>query len=78
MAAIRFIASRQARAALVRHKATRYETGHPVVRVHSESGEKTLILGHFVKSFVGVTPSASAHLFDLLQAYVTRPENIVR
>jgi alpha-ketoglutarate-dependent taurine dioxygenase len=57
---------------------TRYETEHPVVRVHPESGEKTLILGHFVKSFVGLTPSASAHLLELLQAYVTRLENIVR
>jgi alpha-ketoglutarate-dependent sulfate ester dioxygenase len=57
---------------------TRYETEHPVVRVHPETGEKTLILGHFVKSFVGVTPSASAHLFELLQGYVTRLENIVR
>ncbi|MFM0674545.1 TauD/TfdA dioxygenase family protein [Paraburkholderia sediminicola] len=57
---------------------TRYETEHPVVRVHPESGEKTLILGHFVKSFVGLTPSASAHLLELLQGYVTRLENIVR
>ncbi|MFL9875746.1 TauD/TfdA dioxygenase family protein [Paraburkholderia megapolitana] len=57
---------------------TRYETEHPAVRVHPETGEKTLILGHFIKHFVGVTPSASAHLFDLLQGYVTRPENVVR
>ncbi|MFL6643979.1 MAG: TauD/TfdA dioxygenase family protein [Paraburkholderia fungorum] len=57
---------------------TRYETEHPVVRVHPETGEKTLILGHFVKNFVGLTPSASAHVLELLQAYVTRLENIVR
>lgn len=57
---------------------TRYETEHPVVRVHPETGEKTLILGHFLKHFVGVTPSGSAHLFELLQGYVTRLENIVR
>ena len=57
---------------------TRYETEHPVVRVHPESGEKTLILGHFVKRFVGLTPSASAHVLELLQGYVTRLENIVR
>jgi alpha-ketoglutarate-dependent sulfate ester dioxygenase len=46
--------------------------------VHPETGEKTLILGHFVKNFIGVTPGASAHLFELLQGYVTRPENVVR
>ena len=57
---------------------TRYETEHPVVRVHPETGEKPLILGHFVKNFVGLTPSASAHVLELLQAYVTRLENIVR
>lgn len=57
---------------------TRYETEHPVVRVHPETGERTLILGHFIKHFIGVTPSASAHLFELLQGYVTRLENIVR
>ncbi|PRZ46018.1 taurine dioxygenase [Paraburkholderia fungorum] len=57
---------------------TRYETEHPVVRVHPETGEKTLILGHFVKNFVGLTPSASAHVLELLQAYVTLLENIVR
>ncbi|AOK31937.1 MULTISPECIES: TauD/TfdA dioxygenase family protein [Burkholderia] len=57
---------------------TRYETEHPVVRVHPHTGEKTLILGHFLKNFTGVSPSGSAHLFELLQSYVTRPENIVR
>jgi alpha-ketoglutarate-dependent sulfate ester dioxygenase len=57
---------------------TRYETEHPVVRVHPETGEKTLILGHFVKNFIGLTPGGSAHVFELLQGYVTRLENIVR
>jgi len=32
---------------------TEYETEHPLVRVHPETGEKTLLLGHFFKSFVG-------------------------
>jgi len=28
---------------------TPYETEHPLVRVHPESGERTLLLGHFIK-----------------------------
>jgi alpha-ketoglutarate-dependent sulfate ester dioxygenase len=57
---------------------TRYETEHPLVRVHPETGEKTLVLGHFFKSFIGLTPSSSQHLFEVFQGYITRLENIVR
>ncbi|WP_213980469.1 TauD/TfdA family dioxygenase [Sphingomonas sp. dw_22] len=55
-----------------------YETEHPVVRVHPESGERTLLLGGFVKQFVGVPPQDSRALYDRLQSYVTRLENTVR
>lgn len=57
---------------------TVYETEHPVVRVHPESGERTLLLGGFVKQFVGLPPGDSRRLYDLLQSYVTRLENTVR
>lgn len=57
---------------------TVYETDHPVVRVHPETGERTLVLGHFVRRLKGYSASASNHLFDLLQGYVTRLENTVR
>lgn len=57
---------------------TVYETEHPVVRIHPESGERNLLLGGFVKRFVGVAPHESRALFDLLQAHVTRLENTVR
>lgn len=57
---------------------TVYETEHPVVRVHPESGERTLLLGHFVKEFVGLSKSDSAHLFALFQNYITQLENTVR
>jgi alpha-ketoglutarate-dependent taurine dioxygenase len=57
---------------------TVYETEHPVVRVHPETGERTLILGHFVKKILGVSSHDSAHLFQVLQDHVTRPENTVR
>lgn len=57
---------------------TVYETEHPVVRVHPVSGERSLVLGHFVKRIKGYSPSDSAHLFNLLQSHVTRLENTVR
>lgn len=55
-----------------------FETRHPVVRVHPESGRRSLLLGHFVKQFVGLKASESQAIFQLLQARVTRPENTAR
>jgi alpha-ketoglutarate-dependent taurine dioxygenase len=55
-----------------------YETEHPVVRVHPETGERALLLGHFVKQFIGLNPSESHALYNLLQTRVTRLENTVR
>jgi taurine dioxygenase len=55
-----------------------YETEHPVVQVHPETGERTLILGHFVKKILGVPSSDSAHIISVLQDYITRLENTVR
>ncbi|NKY49644.1 TauD/TfdA dioxygenase family protein [Nocardia vermiculata] len=55
-----------------------FETEHPVVRVHPETGEKSLLLGHFVKNFVGLKSSESAALFGLLQERITRLENTLR
>lgn len=57
---------------------TVYETEHPVVRVHPVSGERALLLGHFVKRIKGYAPADSTQLFNLLQGHVTRPENTVR
>jgi taurine dioxygenase len=57
---------------------TVYETEHPVVRVHPESGERTLILGHFLKQFIGLNSADSQRLFSVLQDHVIRPENTVR
>lgn len=57
---------------------TVYETAHPVVRVHPETGERSLLLGHFVKQFVGFNSLESSTLFNLLQARVTRLENTIR
>jgi alpha-ketoglutarate-dependent sulfate ester dioxygenase len=55
-----------------------YETEHPVVRVHPETGRRVLLLGHFVKRFVGLNATESATLFNLLQARITRLENTIR
>jgi alpha-ketoglutarate-dependent sulfate ester dioxygenase len=59
-------------------QSTYYETEHPVVRVHPETGETALLLGHFVKRFVGFDSSESTALFDLLQKRITKLENTVR
>ena len=55
-----------------------YEAEHPVVHVHPVSGERALLLGHFVKRLVGLSTTESARIFELLQNRVTRLENTVR
>jgi taurine dioxygenase len=55
-----------------------YETEHPVVRVHPETGRRVLLLGQFVKRFVGLGATESAALFNLLQARITKLENTIR
>ncbi|PWV95714.1 taurine dioxygenase [Paenibacillus cellulosilyticus] len=67
---------------LAKHRAvfasTVYETEHPVVRVHPETGERHLLLGHFVRRFSGFRSQDSERLFNILQEHVTRLENTVR
>lgn len=55
-----------------------FETEHPVVRIHPVTGERTLLLGHFIKHFVGLSSHDSTDLFNLLQRHVTKLENTVR
>ena len=55
-----------------------YVTEHPVVRVHPETGRRVLVLGHFVKRFVGLSSTESTTLLQLLQARVTKLENTIR
>jgi taurine dioxygenase len=57
---------------------TVYETEHPVVRVHPDTGERTLVLGSFVQRFVGLSRRDSELLIQLLHHHVTKPENTVR
>lgn len=57
---------------------TVYETEHPVVYVHPVTGERHLLLGHFLKQFVGLNTADSAALYNVLQQHVIKPENVVR
>jgi len=55
-----------------------FRTEHPVVRVHPETGERTLVAGDFVRSFVDLDSRESSALFELLQNRITVPENTIR
>jgi len=55
-----------------------FRTEHPVVRVHPETGERTLLAGDFVRNFVGLDSHESTVLLELLQRRITLPENTVR
>jgi len=57
---------------------TKYETEHPLVHVHPETGERSLILGHFAQKVLGFGSSDSARLLAIFQDHITRPENTVR
>ena len=51
---------------------------HPAVRIHSDTRERSLLLGNSMKRFVGFSRTETEILYDLLQRYVTRHDNVVR
>ena len=55
-----------------------FETVHPVVRVHPDTGEHNLFIGGFAQRIVGLSNTESRDILRLLQAYVIRPENTIR
>lgn len=55
-----------------------FETEHPVVRIHPETGERTLLVGDFIRYFLDLNSSDSEDVFRLLQRHITRIENTVR
>jgi taurine dioxygenase len=57
---------------------TKYQTAHPVVRVHPETGERGLFIGGFAQTIEGLSSTESKDILRLLQAYVTRPESVLR
>ncbi|MER5219804.1 TauD/TfdA dioxygenase family protein [Streptomyces flaveus] len=69
-------------AELLRHRkvftSTKFETEHPVVRVHPETGERVLLLGNFLQKLAGLRSSDSRAVVGVLQSHVERPENTVR
>jgi alkyl sulfatase len=57
---------------------TAYEAEHPLVRVHPETGERTLVLGFHARQIVGLGRPDSDRLIQIFQDHITRPENTVR
>ena len=55
-----------------------FETIQPLVRVHPESGERSLLLGRYAKLIVGLRPEDAGHLLTLFHDYALLPENAVR
>ncbi|MBV8567304.1 MAG: TauD/TfdA family dioxygenase [Methylobacteriaceae bacterium] len=57
---------------------TVYETEHPVVRVHPETGERVLVLGGFAQKLIGFSKDDSVRIIDILEDHITKLENTVR
>ena len=50
----------------------------PAVRVHPETGRKSLYLGEKVKQFAGLTPEESKPMLDFLNRHAAKPEFVYR
>jgi alkyl sulfatase len=57
---------------------TPFETDHPVVQVHPETGEPALLLGAHTRRILDVSGEESRTLFRLFQDRITRPEFTIR
>jgi alpha-ketoglutarate-dependent sulfate ester dioxygenase len=57
---------------------TPFETDHPVVQVHPETGEPALLLGAHTRRILDVSGEESRTLFRLFQDRITRPELTIR
>ncbi|ADG98088.1 Taurine dioxygenase [Segniliparus rotundus DSM 44985] len=59
-------------------RSTQYETEHPVVRAHPETGERTLLLGQFVSHILDLKPAESDAVYRIFQDRITKLENTLR
>ncbi|MGL6234064.1 MAG: TauD/TfdA dioxygenase family protein [Segniliparus sp.] len=59
-------------------RSVQYETEHPVVRVHPETGERTLLFGQFISHILDLKPAESDAVYRILQDRITKLENTVR
>jgi alpha-ketoglutarate-dependent sulfate ester dioxygenase len=57
---------------------TEYDTAHPIVSVHPETGERALLLGGFARQIEGLGPKQSTALLEVFHQAITRLENTVR
>lgn len=55
-----------------------FQTEHPLVHVHPVTGERSLILGHFIQKLIGYGASDSRRLLDIFHDHATSPENTLR
>lgn len=60
------------------YETVHFETEHPVVRVHPETGERCLVLGEFAHAFVDIPQEYGVLLRELFHRSITLPENTVR
>jgi len=52
---------------------------HPVVRVHPETGRRSLFVNPgFTRRIAGVSDAESKHLLEIFYAHITKPEHLVR
>lgn len=51
---------------------------HPVVRVHPETGRKSLLVGQRIRGFIGMSDDESQSLLAMLNAHATSPEFVYR
>ena len=57
---------------------TVFRTEHPLVHVHPDTGERNLLLGHFVQRIVGLNKSESQRLLNMFHERTIQLENTVR
>jgi taurine dioxygenase len=55
-----------------------YETEHPLVRVHPQTGERSLLVGHYAIRIPGLGKEEWRRMLAILQDAITEPENTVR